>query len=580
MSGGPELGDNPALRTLFFRLCTLAQWPLIPLFVFDGRNRPKVKRGSKMGKSGSLPLAQPMKTMLGHFGMEWREAEGEAEAELACLNQEGHIDVIITDDCDAATALIFGGKTIIRNSSLDLSGNKSNPALDKNGKESKHHVMVYTLLLFALLAGGDYHSGIPKMGPITARDLARCGFGDRLLDAFERFNEHQLKRFLVGWRAEINDELRTNSRGCLKQQRASLSLPADFPDYQVLCNYAAPICSRNVGSRNIRDNGELNIPALAGLCEEKFLEWGYRAAIIKRFRTLLWRPAVMHVLRRAALLADAQEREGVPYASEAAGTPAALVRTSLGFIDRAARYASAFVNQSDRFERGTVPDPHPSIMCIVGARNHVSTDEMLEFRVEVCPRQLVALAESGIKGTRRAPPGEAERERSLKKPAPEPESTLRMWIPGVMLQRIHPDLVEEYLESKTKKGKAPQEDEDENAPQESDSDAGCSPSRGKGKQTARPVLDDDRDEDSTLSSQQRTMRRRSTPEEVGAQLDWRAEIDHMLAIAPMKKRKKKRGAASDVEDPESKKRRVSAASFAKALRHSPPGDDIIDPTSD
>lgn len=48
---------------------------------------------------------------------------------------------------------------------------KANPALDKKGKESKHHVRVYTadglrahgftrgaLVLFALLAGGDYDS--------------------------------------------------------------------------------------------------------------------------------------------------------------------------------------------------------------------------------------------------------------------------------------------------------------------------------------------------------------------------------------------------------------------------------------
>lgn len=56
-------------------------------------------------------------------------------------------------------------------SSLDLSGNKANPARDANDKTSKHHVVVYTadvigaqgftrgaLLLFALLSGGDYHS--------------------------------------------------------------------------------------------------------------------------------------------------------------------------------------------------------------------------------------------------------------------------------------------------------------------------------------------------------------------------------------------------------------------------------------
>jgi len=64
-TGGAELGDNPQLRTLFFRLCALgtdvlphltrstrscaaAEWPILPLFVFDGRQRPKVKVGTQM----------------------------------------------------------------------------------------------------------------------------------------------------------------------------------------------------------------------------------------------------------------------------------------------------------------------------------------------------------------------------------------------------------------------------------------------------------------------------------------------------------------------------------------------------
>jgi hypothetical protein len=33
---------------------------------------------------------------------------------------------------------------------------------------------------------------------------------------------------------------------------------------------ATPICNRNIGGRTIRDTGNLNIPALAGFCEEKF----------------------------------------------------------------------------------------------------------------------------------------------------------------------------------------------------------------------------------------------------------------------------------------------------------------------
>jgi Holliday junction resolvase YEN1 len=274
----------------------------------------------------------------------------------------------------------------------------------------------------------------------------------------------------------------------------------------------------------------------------------------------------MHVLRRAALLADDRERDGPGV--EAMGTPAALVRTSLGFVDPAARYAAAFVNQSD-VQHHNVPDPHPLIEGVINARNHVSTDEMLEFRVEVCPRQFVALAQSGIKG-RHKPPG-GEEEKILKKPTPEAESTLRMWIPGVMLQRVHAAMVEEYFEGKTKskgKEKAPLEDESESDP---DTAPSSQPkprgetSRSKGKQRG---LDD---EQSSANSTPLSSQQKADP------LDWRAEVDRMLATAG---RKKKRPTTPDIGDRRTKKQRVSAASFAEALRCSLPDEDIIDLTSD
>jgi hypothetical protein len=82
-------GENPELRLLFFRLRNLAKLPILPLFVFDGRNRPQIKvrassrryqavltyryqRGSKMGKGGSHGLTSGMKKLLDVFGMEWR----------------------------------------------------------------------------------------------------------------------------------------------------------------------------------------------------------------------------------------------------------------------------------------------------------------------------------------------------------------------------------------------------------------------------------------------------------------------------------------------------------------------------
>ena len=57
--------------------------------------------------------------------------------------------------------------------SLNLTGNKSNPALDANGKPSSNHALIYTadalanhpevkltrggLILVAMLSGGDYN---------------------------------------------------------------------------------------------------------------------------------------------------------------------------------------------------------------------------------------------------------------------------------------------------------------------------------------------------------------------------------------------------------------------------------------
>ena len=38
----------------------------------------------------------------------------------------------------------------------------------------------------------------------------------------------------------------------------------------------------------MRGNGEMNLAKIAGLCEQKFGEWGHRTAIVKRFRDLLW----------------------------------------------------------------------------------------------------------------------------------------------------------------------------------------------------------------------------------------------------------------------------------------------------
>jgi len=64
-------GENPVLRTLFFRCATLLKVPFLPLFVFDGPKRPEFKRGKRISKTGNK-LIPGMKRIVEAFGFEWR----------------------------------------------------------------------------------------------------------------------------------------------------------------------------------------------------------------------------------------------------------------------------------------------------------------------------------------------------------------------------------------------------------------------------------------------------------------------------------------------------------------------------
>jgi hypothetical protein len=327
-------------------------------------------------------------------------------------------------------------------------------------------------------------------------------------------------------------ELRTNSRGYLQHKHPSLILPPNFPDMKILGHYACPATSVQAGRAGggaMRDNGDMSLPLVAGFCEVKFIEWGYKSAIIKRFRDLIWEAAVIRVLRRAALLADEREKDkriaagrsdssirGVlhPSRAEAVGTPAALVKKHLSKPE-VDRFAAAFVNQGPSQPSradANIPDINPLILRIVGSRQHVSTDGILEYRVEVGPTQLVALAESGIKGLRREPSSNnaagnefndlieglsPQPRKGPKKPPPEPKSALRMWIPACMMQQVHPALVEEFeateLAKKAKKAV-----------------------KGKGKAKALAPDDDESDEELESSRTQplrQPKRKRSDTEE-------------------------------------------------------------------
>lgn len=63
-------GENPELRTLFFRCSKLLGLPLLPLFVFDGPKRPSIKRNKKISGKAHW-LTDGMKNIIEAFGFEW-----------------------------------------------------------------------------------------------------------------------------------------------------------------------------------------------------------------------------------------------------------------------------------------------------------------------------------------------------------------------------------------------------------------------------------------------------------------------------------------------------------------------------
>lgn len=361
------------------------------------------------------------------------------------------------------------------------------------------------LILIGLLSGGDYHqAGLPRCGLGIAHGLAKSGLGDELLEAAQSLTRAELSEFLTSWREALRNELRTNSRKHLKSKKPSLAktIPDSFPDIDILLSYTNPITSAtDAGARRTHTppewNREPNLAKLAHVCELHF-EWGLKDTIIKRFRTVLWPSIVLRALRRSALEADTKAvarstsspvREREP-PRDAPGTPSKVL----------ARHFSSMALEADSGEDdSSLAD---FIVKIHGSRTHAYTDGLLEYRLEIAPAQLVHLASAGIQGLRKPAdttydvlPSESEdsgevddedgdagtgrkKKRRGGGPPPEPESHLRVWMPGCMVRYVLPDLVDGYeaaIEAKRAKKSKPK------VPRGT---AKASVAKGKGKPTS------------------------------------------------------------------------------------------------
>ena len=220
---------NPIEKLILYRLLKLLRLNIQFLFVFDGANRPRGKRGKHGGGGILWKEITPLKNLLKQLGVAQHIAPGEAEAECAALQRHGFVDAVWSEDCDC---LMFGCNTLIRD-------------FREGGKKSETKVRIYRaetlkqklgldregLVAFATLNGGDYDTtGLKGCGPKLAIRAARRGLGKTLCDAIETGTG------MGFWRSELVDFLR--------EQRNHLEVPHNYPSADKVRLYFKPLVSR------------------------------------------------------------------------------------------------------------------------------------------------------------------------------------------------------------------------------------------------------------------------------------------------------------------------------------------------
>ncbi|KAK6987782.1 PIN domain-like protein, partial [Favolaschia claudopus] len=221
-------GPNPAMQIIYHRLVALLHTAAVIVFVFDGPERRTIKRGTRVNLKGH-PLTAMFCELIRCFGFHVHFAPGEADAELGRLSAENIIDMVQTTDSDV---FLFGAKCVMytyvcRLFSFHPLTSHLTPSYFKDGCPLTPSVGLTRggLLLFALLAGGDYDPGCPGCGAKTAHAIARGSLGDALLHAALQ-NPHP--------------------HGLLGRKYKSISqtiADSDFPHADVIFSYVHPVTS-------------------------------------------------------------------------------------------------------------------------------------------------------------------------------------------------------------------------------------------------------------------------------------------------------------------------------------------------
>jgi Holliday junction resolvase YEN1 len=144
------------------------------------------RKADQSGYQENLPIINRIKTLLIRYKIDYLQAPAEAEAQCAWLQKHGLVDYVISNDSDA---LVFGANQIWRNYNRYEQDTNGSPRKNSSAPKSKYYITpVYLsnitrvygldtkrLIFLATLRGGDYSSGVDKIGIVNATKLALCG---------------------------------------------------------------------------------------------------------------------------------------------------------------------------------------------------------------------------------------------------------------------------------------------------------------------------------------------------------------------------------------------------------------------
>ncbi|KAI5967626.1 hypothetical protein CANMA_002806 [Candida margitis] len=192
--------DRILIQNFMSKILALIGLNISVIVVFDGILKPdKTGTGEASDYEKELdklqlmtdfsdqnPFVEQLKDVLSVNKIEYLQAVGEAEAQCAYIQKLGIVDFVISNDVDS---LVFGATKVLRNYSRFFEDVGPSPTKKAATLKRKYYVTPVNmkrveditglsrarLVFLASLRGGDYSSGIKKMGITNAKNLALSG---------------------------------------------------------------------------------------------------------------------------------------------------------------------------------------------------------------------------------------------------------------------------------------------------------------------------------------------------------------------------------------------------------------------